>query len=55
MTFPDFERDFLARQCIPKLCLPEEVASVVAFFASDDSEAVTGSNLVVDRGLMIKR
>jgi NAD(P)-dependent dehydrogenase (short-subunit alcohol dehydrogenase family) len=55
MTFPDFERGLLAQQCIPRLCLPEEVASVVSFFASDQATALTGSNLVVDRGLMIKR
>ncbi len=55
MTFPEFERDLLNRQCISALCLPEEVANVVLFFASDRSMAVTGSNLVVDRGLTIKR
>jgi NAD(P)-dependent dehydrogenase (short-subunit alcohol dehydrogenase family) len=54
MTFSDFERDILNRQCIPRLCLSEEVASVVSFFASDGASAVTGTNLVVDRGLSIK-
>jgi dihydroanticapsin dehydrogenase len=54
MEFLDIERDLLNRQCIPRLCLPEEVANVVSFFASDRSAAVTGANLVVDRGLTIK-
>jgi len=38
------------RQCIPTLNVPEEVADVALFLASDLSRAVTGQELLVDRG-----
>lgn len=37
-------------QCIPTLNVPEEVADVALFLASDLSRAVTGQELLVDRG-----
>ena len=37
-------------QCIPTLNVPEEVADVTLFLASDLSRAVTGQELLVDRG-----
>jgi NAD(P)-dependent dehydrogenase (short-subunit alcohol dehydrogenase family) len=44
-------RKFLHRaQCIPDLNQPEEIAEVVLFLASDASRAMTGQELLVDRG-----
>lgn len=37
-------------QCIPKLIQPEEIANVAAFLASELSSAMTGQELLVDRG-----
>ena len=42
----NFERVPLRR-----LVEPEEIASAVAFLASDDASAITGTNLIVDGGL----
>ncbi|RAG63046.1 short chain dehydrogenase, partial [Burkholderia multivorans] len=33
---------------------PEEFASAVIFFASPDSRAVTGQNLIVDNGYVMR-
>lgn len=37
-------------QCIPDLVQPEEIADVALFLASDASRAVTGQEILVDRG-----
>ena len=37
-------------QCIPDLIQPSEIASVAVFLASDSSRAMTGQELLVDRG-----
>jgi NAD(P)-dependent dehydrogenase (short-subunit alcohol dehydrogenase family) len=37
-------------QCVPDLLQPEEIADVVLFLASDTSRAMTGQELLVDRG-----
>ena len=37
-------------QCIADLIQPEEIAEVVLFLASDASRAITGQELLVDRG-----
>ena len=39
-------------QSIPDLNQPEEIASVVVFLASDASRAITGQEILVDRGWM---
>jgi NAD(P)-dependent dehydrogenase (short-subunit alcohol dehydrogenase family) len=37
-------------QCIPELIQPEEIAEVVLFLASDASRAITGQEILADRG-----
>ena len=37
-------------QCIPDLIQPEEIAEVILFLASDVSRAITGQEILVDRG-----
>ncbi len=40
----------LRSQCIPELLQPEDIADVVLFLASDASRALTGQELLADRG-----
>jgi NAD(P)-dependent dehydrogenase (short-subunit alcohol dehydrogenase family) len=40
------------RTPLPRLGLPDDVASAVAFLASDDARFITGENLMVDGGWM---
>jgi NAD(P)-dependent dehydrogenase (short-subunit alcohol dehydrogenase family) len=39
-------------QCVPQLLQPAEIADVVLFLASDASRAVTGQEILADRGWM---
>jgi NAD(P)-dependent dehydrogenase (short-subunit alcohol dehydrogenase family) len=39
---------------IPRLQKPSEVASAIAFLASDDASFITGSTMVVDGGVLVK-
>lgn len=43
-------RLILRSQCIPALLQPEDIASVVLFLASDASRALTGQEILADRG-----
>jgi NAD(P)-dependent dehydrogenase (short-subunit alcohol dehydrogenase family) len=47
---PAVKRLIRRAQCLPDLIQPEEIADVVVFLASDASRALTGQELLVDRG-----
>jgi NAD(P)-dependent dehydrogenase (short-subunit alcohol dehydrogenase family) len=50
-TTPDVVKDILlTHHLTPELGLPEDVASVVAFLASDESRFITGAAIPVDGG-----
>lgn len=46
----EYKAETLAAQALKRVLVPDEVARVILFLASDDSSAVTGSNYVVDGG-----
>lgn len=37
-------------QCVPDLLQPDEIAEVILFLASDSSRAITGQEILADRG-----
>jgi NAD(P)-dependent dehydrogenase (short-subunit alcohol dehydrogenase family) len=47
---PTVKRLIKRAQCIPDLIAPEDIADVVLFLASNSSRAMTGQELLVDRG-----
>ena len=47
---PAVRRLIKTSQCIPVLIQPDEIASVALFLASDASRAITGQEILVDRG-----
>lgn len=47
---PGYQAEVLARQALKRLILPDEVARLVLFLASDDSSAITNQSYVVDGG-----
>jgi NAD(P)-dependent dehydrogenase (short-subunit alcohol dehydrogenase family) len=44
-----------AERVLPQAARPEDIASVVAFLASDDAAAITGQTLVADGGALAHR
>ncbi len=46
----DARKTILRSQCIPELLQPEDLAEVILFLASDSSRAITGQELLADRG-----
>jgi NAD(P)-dependent dehydrogenase (short-subunit alcohol dehydrogenase family) len=47
---PEYDAEILARQCLKRHIMPEEVARLVLFLAADDSSAITNQGYVVDAG-----
>lgn len=47
---PDYLAEILQRQSLKRELLPEDVARLVLFLASEDSSAITGQNFVIDGG-----
>lgn len=47
---PEYKAEILARQAIKRDILPEDVARLVLFLASDDSSAITNQSYIVDGG-----
>jgi NAD(P)-dependent dehydrogenase (short-subunit alcohol dehydrogenase family) len=45
-----YKAEILARQALKRLLVPEEVARLVLFLASDDSSAITNQSYVIDGG-----
>ena len=45
-----YKAEILAGQAIKRMILPQEVASLVLFLASDDSSAITNQSYVIDGG-----
>jgi D-xylose 1-dehydrogenase len=47
---PDYQAEILASQALKRSLLPEDVAHLVLFLASDDSSAITNQGYVIDGG-----
>jgi NAD(P)-dependent dehydrogenase (short-subunit alcohol dehydrogenase family) len=47
---PDYLAEVMQRQSLKRELLPEDVARLVLFLASDDSAAITGQGYVIDGG-----
>ena len=47
---PEYEAEILASQALKRNLLPEDVARLILFLASDDSSAITNQGYVVDGG-----
>jgi NAD(P)-dependent dehydrogenase (short-subunit alcohol dehydrogenase family) len=43
--------EFVARQCLPRVLLADEIARMALFLAADDSRMITKQCLIVDAGL----
>ncbi len=48
---PEAEVETMARQCIKRRLMPDDVAKLVLFLASDDAAGCTGQSYLVDLGM----
>ncbi|WP_433972609.1 SDR family NAD(P)-dependent oxidoreductase [Tunturiibacter lichenicola] len=46
----EYKAEVLARQALKRMILPDEVARLILFLASDDSSAITNQSYVIDGG-----
>ncbi|KAA2242254.1 SDR family NAD(P)-dependent oxidoreductase [Salinarimonas soli] len=46
----DGERELMARQCLKRKLVPDDIARVALFLASDEAGAMTAQNVIVDGG-----
>ena len=49
---PAYQEEILARQCLKRNLMPEEVARLLLFLASGDSSGMTNQSYIVDGGWM---
>jgi D-xylose 1-dehydrogenase len=47
---PDFEKEMMEGQCLPSRILPEDIANMALFLASDAAAKCTSSDFTVDAG-----
>ena len=47
---PDYHAEVMGAQALKRELLPEDVARLVLFLASDDSATITGQNFIIDGG-----
>src|SRR6266702_6748399 len=47
---PEYEKEIMGRQALKRNLMPDDVARLVLFLASDDSSAITNQSCVVDAG-----
>ncbi len=47
---PESDKELMARQCLKRHLVPDEIARVTLFFASDEASACTNQQYVVDGG-----
>lgn len=52
LKIPQFQQALIDKTIMGRLGLPEEITGAVLFFATDDSRYCTGTELIVDGGMM---